>query len=70
MDYVVDGRMIGGFAAIAWPAVWGSTGIKTFMIGHDGVVWESNLGPRTARVAAGITAFDPGPGWTRVADPE
>jgi hypothetical protein len=68
MEYVVDGRMIGGFAVIAWPAAWGSTGIKTFLVSHDGVVWESNLGPQTARAAAAITAFDPGPGWSRVAE--
>jgi hypothetical protein len=68
MDYVVDGRMIGGFAVIAYPAQYGSTGIKTFMISHDGVVWEQDLGPDTAREAAAITAFDPGEGWARVAE--
>lgn len=70
MDYVVDGRMIGGFAVLAWPSAWGSTGVKTFLLGHDGVVWESNLGPRTASLAADIDSFDPGPGWSRVAGPD
>jgi hypothetical protein len=65
-DYVVNGRMIGGFAIIAAPAQYGSTGIKTFMINHDGAVWERDLGPHTAREAAAISAFDPGEGWTRV----
>jgi Protein of unknown function (DUF2950) len=68
MDYVVNGRMIGGFAVVASPAQYGSTGIKTFMVSHDGVVWEQDLGPDTAREAAAITAFDPGEGWARVAE--
>jgi hypothetical protein len=68
MDYVVNGRMIGGFAIIAYPARYGSTGIKTFMISHDGIVWEQDLGPDTVREAAAIEAFDPGEGWSRVAD--
>lgn len=67
LDYVVDGRMIGGFAVLASPARYGSTGIKTFMISHDGEVWEQDLGPRTDRAVRAIDAFDPGPGWTRVA---
>lgn len=66
MIYVVNGRMIGGFAIIASPTRYGSTGIKTFMISHDGVVWEQDLGPDTVREAAGIAAFDPGDGWVRV----
>lgn len=63
MDYVVDGKMIGGFAVIAYPAGYGSTGIKTFMINHDGRVWEKDLGPDTAREAQAIRAFDPSDGW-------
>lgn len=68
MDYVVNGRMIGGFAAIAWPARYSVSGIKTFMVSHDGQVWERDLGPQTAREAAAITTFNPGEGWTRVAE--
>jgi hypothetical protein len=68
MDWVVDGRMIGGFAVLAWPASYGSTGWKSFMISHDGVVWETDLGRETARRAGAITAFDPGEGWSRVAE--
>lgn len=68
MDYVVNGKMIGGFAVIAVPARYGISGIKTFMISHDGMVYEQDLGPDTAREAREITAFDPGPGWTRVAE--
>ena len=66
MSYVVNGRMIGGFAVIAYPARYGSTGIKTFMISHDGTVWEQDLGPDTAREAAEINSFDPGEGWEKV----
>ena len=68
MDYVVNGRMIGGFAVIATPARYGASGIKTFMVSHHGVVYEQDLGPDTAREAAAITTFDPGEGWTRVAE--
>lgn len=68
MDWMVDGRLIGGFAVLAWPAGHGSTGWKSFMISHDGVVWERDLGPETARRAAAIQAFDPGAGWSRLAD--
>ncbi|WP_304621887.1 DUF2950 domain-containing protein [Roseomonas alba] len=68
MEYVVNGRMIGGFAIIASPARYGSTGIKTFMISHDGVVWEQDLGPDTEREAASIEAFDPDTDWQRVTE--
>jgi hypothetical protein len=66
-DYVVNGRMIGGFAVLAFPASYRSTGIKTFMISHHGDVWEADLGPDTGRIARAITRFDPGAGWARVA---
>jgi hypothetical protein len=68
MDFVVNGRMIGGFGALATPARYGISGIKTFMISHEGIVYERDLGPDTARLAAAITTFDPGAGWTRVAE--
>lgn len=68
VGYVVNGRMIGGWAVIATPARYGVSGIKTFLASHHGTVWEQDLGPDTARVAAAITAFDPGAGWTRVAE--
>ncbi|MBX9749299.1 MAG: DUF2950 domain-containing protein [Roseococcus sp.] len=68
LDYVVNGRMIGGWAVIAAPFRYGSTGIMTFLVSHGGDVWQANLGPDTARLAAGITAFNPGQGWERVRD--
>ncbi len=70
LDYVVNGLMIGGFGVIAMPAQWGVTGIQTFMVSHSGVVYQRNLGPETARIAPGITAFDPGPEWQRVEAPK
>lgn len=65
-DYVVNGRRIGGFAVLAWPARYGDTGVMSFMVSHDGVLYERDLGPDTAARAAGITRFDPDPGWQRV----
>ncbi len=64
-DYAVRGRQIGGFAAIAWPAKYGETGVMTFMVSHDGVLYEQDLGPGTSERAAAIPRFDPGPGWRR-----
>lgn len=63
MDYVISGRMIGGFAAVAYPADYGSSGIMTFMVDRQGVVYQKDLGPDTERVARAMKAFDPGPGW-------
>lgn len=65
-DFVVNGRMIGGFGVIAWPVQYGRSGIKTFIVSHRGVVYERDLGPDTARTVRGITAFDPGEGWRAV----
>jgi hypothetical protein len=65
-DYIVRGRMIGGFAAIAYPAKYGNSGVMTFIVNHDGVVYERDLGPDTAARAASITMFDPGAGWSPV----
>ena len=59
MDFVVKGSMIGGFALIAAPAEYGVTGVKTFMVSHDGVVYEKDLGPHTLEKAKKIERFDP-----------
>ena len=64
-DYMVNGRLFGGFAVIAWPAKYAETGIKTFMVSHDGQVYERDLGPDTANEVKGVTTFDPGPGWDK-----
>jgi hypothetical protein len=68
MEFVVNGRMIGGFGVIAWPVEYGRSGIKTFIVSHRGDVYERDLGPETARIARGVAAFDPGEGWARVAE--
>ena len=64
-DYVAQGRMIGGFALVAWPASYGSTGVMTFIVNHDGVVYEKDLGPDTAKAAGKITRFNPDKSWKR-----
>jgi hypothetical protein len=63
-DYVIGGRMTGGFALIAWPAVYGDTGIISFIVNHDGKVYQKDLGDNTETAAAAITVFDPDDTWT------
>jgi hypothetical protein len=65
-DYVVRNRMIGGFALVAYPANWGNSGVMTFMVNHDGAVYQKDLGPDTAAAAHAITRFDPDSTWTRL----
>jgi hypothetical protein len=65
-EYVAKGVMIGGFAMVAYPASYGVSGVMTFLISHDGVVYQKDLGPATAQVAPTMTRFDPGPGWHKV----
>jgi hypothetical protein len=65
-SFVHSGRMTGGFAFIAWPAVFESTGIMTFIAGPDGDVYQKDLGPETARIAPETTTFDPDLSWSRV----
>jgi hypothetical protein len=62
------GLMTGGFAAIAWPAKHGSSGVMTFLINHRDIVFEKDLGPGTAEAAAAITSFDPDPTWMPTGD--
>ena len=68
-DYVVDGRMIGGFGLVAHPAEYGNSGIMTFMVNHDGVLFEKDLGPDTAEVVAEIEDFGPDSTWKVVEPP-
>jgi hypothetical protein len=62
-DYIRDGHMTDGFALIAFPAKWGDSGIMTFIVNQDGIVFERNLGPDTARLAGDIARFDPDSAW-------
>jgi hypothetical protein len=65
-DFIVNGRMIGGFGLVAWPARWGDSGVMTFIVNHDGVVYQKNLGPQTATLAPAINRFDPDSNWQKV----
>ena len=64
-DYVVDGHMIGGFAAIAWPVRYGETGVMTFIVSWSGNVYQQDLGPETAQRAAAMVTFNPDRGWEK-----
>lgn len=64
-NYVVNGKMIGGFALVAYPARWGVSGVMTFTCNHDGVVFERDLGTRTAEIAAAMTSFNPDKSWRK-----
>jgi hypothetical protein len=65
MSYLVGDQLIGGFAVIAYPAEYGNSGVKSFIVNHTGVVYESDLGSGTANTAKGMTAYNPGKGWTK-----
>jgi DUF2950 family protein len=62
-DYFVKDRLLGGFAIIAWPSRYASSGVMTFMVNHEGVVYEKDLGRYTSVTAGKINSFDPGTGW-------
>ena len=66
-DYLVNGHMIGGFAVIAYPARYGVSGIMSFMVNQDEVVYEQNLGQNTAAMVSKITTFNPDASWKQVA---
>jgi hypothetical protein len=65
-SYVVDGKMTGGFAILAAPVKYGETGIMTFMIGRDGMVYEQDLGPDTFKLAASIQEYNPDENWSPI----
>jgi hypothetical protein len=67
-SYVINGNMIAGYALIAYPDKWGSSGIMTFIVNQQGRVYQKNLGPRTAQVAASIAQYDPDTSWKLVTD--
>jgi Protein of unknown function (DUF2950) len=64
--YVVNGKMIGGFALVAYPADYRNSGVMTFIVNHAGTVYQKDLGPDTARLAEKITSFDPDSTWKKV----
>jgi Protein of unknown function (DUF2950) len=63
LNYVVNGKMIGGFALVAYPADYGNSGVMTFIVSHAGTVYERDLGERTEERAKSMNSFDPGNGW-------
>lgn len=62
-DYLVNGKMTGGFAVLAWPAKYRDSGIMTFMVGKDGVVYQKDLGEDTATAAQALNEYNPAEGW-------
>ncbi|HKO45291.1 MAG TPA: DUF2950 domain-containing protein [Pyrinomonadaceae bacterium] len=70
LDFVVKNVMIGGFALIAFPAQYRQTGVQTFMVSHDGVVYQKDLGPKTLEIASAIDRFNPDKTWTPVPEDE
>jgi len=69
-DYVAGGRMTGGFAMVAWPAAYDSSGVMTFVVGADGVVHEKDLGPDTDAAVRAMRQFNPDDAWSVVSDAE
>jgi Protein of unknown function (DUF2950) len=65
-DYVVNGKMTGGFAFVAYPAEYGNSGVMTFIMNQDGVLLQKDLGKTTTETATAMTLFDPDPSWTIV----
>jgi hypothetical protein len=64
--YMVGGKMVGGFALVAWPAEYGVTVIHTFIVNHNGSVYEKDIEPARGKAPAPITRFDPDASWVRV----
>jgi hypothetical protein len=63
-NYLINGRMIAGFALVAWPAEWGNTGVMTFIVNQQGIVYQKNLGLKTVKIASGIKTYNPDDSWT------
>ena len=65
-DYVVNGKMIGGFALVAYPSKYGASGVMTFLVNHQGIVYQKDLGPKTESAAQAMKLFDPDGTWKTV----
>ena len=65
-DYVVRGKMMGGFALVAYPATYRNSGIMTFIVNQDGAVYQKDLGPSTASLAKKMTKFNPDTTWKKL----
>ncbi len=67
-DYVINGNMIAGFALVAWPVKYGETGVNTFVVNRNGIVYQADLGDDTDKIARGMKQFNPGDRWTVTED--
>jgi hypothetical protein len=65
-SYLVKGKMVGGFALVAYPATYAVSGVKTFIVNHDGVVYQKDLGPKTGKLAKNMKTYDPDKTWEKV----
>lgn len=65
-DYVIGKSMRAGFALVAWPLHYGETGVMSFMVSHEGEIYQKNLGPKTDALARGMTRFDPDGSWQKI----
>ena len=68
LDFLINGAMIGGFALVAAPAEYKVTGIKTFMVSHDGIVFEKDLGPGTLKIFQQMDRYNPDKSWRSTDD--
>ena len=66
LSYVVKGKMIGGFALLAYPAEYGNSGVMTFLVNHNGVVYQKDLGDYTMKLVKRMNWFDPDQTWKKV----
>jgi len=69
-DYVLKGRMTRGYGLVAWPAKYGDSGVMSFIVNHEGVAYEKDLGPNSAAVAKAMTRFDPDATWKALPPPQ
>jgi hypothetical protein len=65
-EYVINGNMIAGFALVAWPAQWAVSGVMTFIVNQQGIVYQKDLGDQTDTIVAKMAKYDPDSSWTRV----
>jgi hypothetical protein len=68
LDYFIEGVMIGGFAIVAWPADYRVTGVQTFIVSYDGVVYQKDMGPDTSNIASAMERYNPDKTWHSTSD--
>ena len=68
LDYVIEGVMIGGFALVAVPSEYLVTGVKTFIVSYDGIVYQKDLGPNSLNIVKTMELYNPDPSWHRTDD--